>query len=945
MISFLEKEIQSIYATHQDKIDEISIIIPNKRAAVYIQKYLAKAIQKPFFSPELLTINEWIDQHTPEAILSSTELLFIVHEVHCQIEGDAAETFEKFAQWGKTIISDFDEIDRYLVSPDSLFRNLKHIKEIEHWSFDAEELSDGQERFQYIWDKLIDYYKLFNELLIKKNATYAGKAYANFLNRIDELEHKKHYYFLGFNALSKSEERIMAKLKKDKKATIAFDVDNFYFSNPAHEAGYFYRKISTKWGIRPEVSKQFNSIPKEFQIIETSQQITQTKVAGSIVNDLINEGASLEKTAIVLADESLLIPLTKSLPLDLKEANITMGYPIKFSHLKGLIDLIFEFQFNFQKFKSEKLYHKTLFNLLQHPYIREVINNDSELEKFQNYIQNRNLVFIDFQELRLQIPAISKLEKVLSPWTIENDIRLNSFNELVETLYLSFKSKPKKDIDLEIIYHFSKGFKRFQNMWDNYKVDLSLRGFKHLFYQFWQNESLSFLGNPIDGLQVMGILETRTLDFENIIVLGMNEGNLPKSNAVNTFIPRDLRLHENQLPTEEDRQAIFAHHFYRLLHRSKKVFFTYNSNADGIGTGEKSRFLIQLANEIDTSRGHELKHFTHSAKHDNAQTEDSVYKSTPKVQEKLDELFAYGLSPSALNKFIMCPLDFYYRYILDLTESSEVEENIESSTFGTKIHDVLERIIRDNFLQDEKNPIPLEIGILQKEKKKATAYLEEAYLQKEESKKGTYFTKSDLKYGQNKLSFDISNRFILSFLDKQIKQLKTSKEAVIPVALELKENFDATFKPEIFGKKRTVKIKGQADRIDKKGDVFRIIDYKSGTCDKDKVQLPKKIFSEGAMHDFLLHDKKGYARQLMMYALMFRHSFPEHKKFSAGIISMVNINEWVQNVCSQEVDEVLNDEILDLFQAELLALITKMYDPEFIFQHNPKAKYCEHCGV
>jgi len=945
MISFLEKEIQSIYATHQDKIDEISIIIPNKRAAVYIQKYLAKAIEQPFFSPELLTINEWIDIHTPEEILSSTELLFIAHEVHCQIEGDAAESFEKFAQWGKTILADFDEIDRYLVSPESLFKNLKHIKEIEHWSFDAEELSDGQERFQYIWDKLNDYYYQFNELLGKRQATYAGKAYANFLDKIADLELKEHYYFLGFNALSKSEEQIMAHLRKEKKATIVFDVDNFYFSNSAHEAGHFYRKITNKWSIKPEVGKQFNTAPKEFQIIETSQQITQTKVAGSIVKELINEGANLEKTAIVLADESLLIPLTKSLPIDLDAANITMGYPIKFSHLKGLIDLIFEFQFNFQKFKSGRLYHKTLFNLLQHPYVRGLVQKDQTLEKFQNYIQNRNLVFIDFNELTEQVPELLQIESVLTPWPDQNDSRLKSFNTLVETLYQSFKDSAKKDIDLEIIYHFSKGFKRFQKMWNNYRVELSLRAFKHLFYQFWQNESLSFLGNPIDGLQVMGILETRTLDFDNLIILGMNEGNLPKSNVINTFIPRDLRLHDNQLPTEEDRQAIFAHHFYRLLHRSRKVFMTYNSNADGIGTGEKSRFLIQLANEIDTSKGHVLKLYTYSANHGGAQTEDSVYKSTPKVQAKLDELFAYGLSPSALNKFIMCPLDFYYRYILNLTESSEVEENIESSTFGTKIHDVLERIIRDNFLQDESHPQPLSIDILQKEKGKATAYLEEAYLKVEEGKRGTYFTKNDLKYGQNKLSFDISNRFILSFLDKQIKQLKSSTEAVIPIALELKENFEATFEPEIFGVKRKVKIKGQADRIDKKGDVYRIIDYKSGTCDKDKVQLPSKIFSDEAMAKFLLHDKKSYARQLMMYALMFRDSFPQYKKFSAGIISMVNINDWVQNVCSKEVDEVLNDEILDLFQTELIALISKMYDPEFVFEHNPKAKYCEHCGV
>ena len=252
---------------------------------------------------------------------------------------------------------------------------------------------------------------------------------------------------------------------------------------------------------------------------------------------------------------------------------------------------------------------------------------------------------------------------------------------------------------MEILYHFSKGFKKFEELSSKYSYKLKLKSFKQLFHQFWQSESLSFLGNPIDGLQVMGILETRTLDFENLIILGMNEGNLPKTNISNSMIPRDLKKNKG-LPVEEDRQAIFAHHFYRLMHRAKNVYFTYNSSGDGLVNSERSRFILQLENELDFSKGHKIVHFTYSNDDREARTNDIKYMSTEDVHKKLDIILAKGLSPSALNKLMLCPLDFYYRYILGLYEEDEVEENIESSTFGTKIHAVLELIIKNNFCVD-----------------------------------------------------------------------------------------------------------------------------------------------------------------------------------------------------------------------------------------------------
>lgn len=938
MTSFLQEQIQLIFNRHKDEIDEISIIIPNRRAAVYIQKYLSELYKRPFFSPEILTINEWVSNHVEEKILTSTELLFILHEVHSEIETENPESFEKFALWGKTILNDFDEIDRYLGNPAEIFKNLKDIKALESWDLDTSNMGEAQQKFEHIWDQLPTYYSKLELKLAAMGATYSGKAYRKFYEQLGTLDLKPTIYFLGFNAVSQVEKMIMKALIDEKCASVVFDIDKFYFNNPAHEAGHFYSQICREWSITPSLSAHFNTQKKKVEIIETSQQVGQAKIAGAIVQKLLAEGEKSSEIALVLADESLLIPLTRSLPSIIETANITMGWPIKFSHLKGFLDIIFEFQFNFTKFNSSGLYHKTLVNFLEHPYTHEILGNKNIKETVQIEIAQSNRIFVEKEMLLELEPGFSKILHLCEKWGDNNGSRLKVFEAVVLILYETFESNKNRAIDLEIIYQFSIGFEKFKQMLRTYEVELSIQSFKSLFFQFWQGESLSFLGNPIEGLQIMGILETRVLDFKNLIVIGMNEGNLPKPTQLNSFIPRDLRLHVN-LPVEEDRQAIFAHHFYRLLHRSSNVYLTYNSSADGLGSGEKSRFIVQLENELNLEK-HELSVSTYSGEDSESNTADTIYYSTPEVQSRLDMILENGLSPSALNKLISCPLDFYYRYILKFEESDEVEESIESSTFGTKIHSVLEEIVRDNFEKEKDIFNPLEINILQKENTDKVIHqrLEAAYLTADNSKK---FTKNDLKYGENKLSFDVSKRFIGSFLNQQLRELKSSTDAITPLHLE--HPIVAEFKLNVNGQEKQLKIKGNADRIDKKGETYRILDYKSGSSKRKDLELKGDALTKNGLESLIKHKDKRNARQLLMYALMFRDSFPEAKKFSAGIISMVNISDWTQLITA-DGDPILSDDLLDSFKEVLLELIASLYNQDFIFEHNSESKYCQHCG-
>lgn len=929
--SFLYRSAEKILTNESERVDEISIILPSKRASTYLQKALSAQIKEAFISPNIQTINEWIDHHTPNRIITQTEQVFLLYQVHRQIEGSSAEEFGSFLKWGKIILSDFDEIDRNLIPPKQIFRDLKSIDEIENWSFGEDELSPAQENYSRLWSKLPIYYEQFNELLDQHKYTYQGRAYREFLENMKTLnETVQHYYFIGFNALSKSELGIVKFLLKQSKAELFFDYDQFYISNPKHEAGLFYRQLKKELTYPIQLSDKMRQDQKSFEIIETSSQIAQVHTAASILGDLVKNGNKLDKTALVLADESLLPALLRSLPPELETANISMGYPIRFSHLQGLIDLLFEIQFNYSRFKNDKLYHKSILKLVHHPYFKDLYFTESRLLEFQESLLSKNRIFIERKWFFSFFPRLKQFQLILESWENNLSVAFEAFHQLAMVIHAEMrKNEAKYTIDLELIYHFHKGLKRFEEMNNRYDFDYNLKSFKQLFYQFWQSESLSFLGNPTDGLQIIGVLESRALDFEQLIVLGMNEGNLPKTKGDTSLIPYDLkRVH--QLPTSDEREAIFAHHFYRLLHQAKQLWFSYNSSAENLTSGEKSRYLIQLEHELNPTH-HSLKHSTFSFREKTAKIELASYPVNPATMVKLDNYFKSGLSPSAFNKLIRCPLDFFYTYVLGLREAEKVEESVEASTFGTKIHDVLEDIFRRNFLEQNKQ---LTVEILKKERKQIARLLKEQYLKN--------FSASDIQYGQNKLRFDVSVKYLEEFIDKQITEIKTNEPIEI---VQLEENLLAEYEWEMNGVKKRICLSGKADRIDRIGNHFRIIDYKSGKCEEKNLSLSKTIFQSEGMSAFLNHKDKGYARQLLMYALMFRQSYPDVSSFSVGIISMVNIKSWLQQVGKKEEQFCIQPELLDLFEEELKAKLQEVYSENYAFTHNEVSDYCIYCEI
>ncbi len=938
MKPFLQDIAEYILAKPGSDLEKLSLILPNKRACTYLRKHISTLLDKPAFSPEFLTMDQWGEQNTSEEIPDQISLLFLLYQTYVEVKGPGAEPFANFTKWGGMMLNDFDEIDKYLVDPKVIFSDLRNIMEIENWSFGTEEeLSDQQQIFMDFWNELPKYYTAFEKRLGQSSKIYRGKAYRNLARRIESFTTERFYYFIGFNHLSRAEESIVLSLTKDKKAEFLPDADTFFLENAEHEAGHFLRNIHEKVWKPDKLGDFFRTIPKNFRQIETTGQIAQTKVAGTVIEQFFRDDPKMEKTALVLADETLFVPMLGSLPNCLVEANITMGYPLRYSPMQRMIESVFRIQDELAKNSGNRIHHSAILNFLDHPFIPKDDQFVENLKHFGKLLAEKNKVYVHVKEIFEKFESFSVISEVFTLWKSPVTDGVDAFNQLIHFIESSV-TRTSDPANYEILMHFRDCVLRFQRISTGFQFPVEFKTFKQLFSLSWQYESLSFPGNPLEGLQVMGLLETRAIDFDRIVIVGANEGILPPSGNIQSFIPWDLRK-KSGLPTVETKQAEFAYYFYRLISRAREVVFTYNSFADGWISGEKSRYLLQLPREIPEDAGHTFSQVVYVPPATATRTESTSYLINPLILSELDNhLVNKGLSPSGFNKLITCPLDFYYTYVLKIKEASSVEENFESSTFGSKIHKVLEELFKP-YLETKS---PLDAQTLTKKKQDIHQLLFDAYTTKEEDDYASVFDKTELETGYNKLAFDMSLNYIRQFIDRQIEEIKSSQYPIYIV--ELEKELKMTVKWNFDGEVKEFTLNGKVDRIDKIGEHYRIIDYKSGACSEEKVQLPQNISNPDVMAKFIHDPDKGYARQLLFYSFLFQNQPEQYKSFSAGIISLVKMKDWMQPVHVKNAGTAkLDSTVLNLFAEELENSVAEIYSEGYTFRHNPESKYCENC--
>ena len=921
-------------------LSHLTIVLPSERAKKYISASLFKAYQKPLLAPKMITIDRWVRNLSEKTVIDKTRVLLRLFEIQLKDAKTIEDhSFDEFLTWGNMLLSDFDELDRYLLNSKELFSNLADIKEIENWSFGNEFLTDSQKRFMEFWDRLPSYYTALNAVLDKEGVCYMGKAYRFVSENLDAVfkeDKEAHFLFAGFNALSPAEISVMKQLNQMGRGHVLINADKFYLESESHEAGRFLRDLKVKLGLRemPFVVDKLLHEAKEIEIIECAQTAGQAKVAGTILEEMSEE--EIANSLILLADESLIVPLLKNLPKKIGKANITLGLPLRNTSLRTWVEILFGIQENKMRFKSEGVYFNDLQKLWNHPFVSAILPK-IEKEKIitiEHGIIKSNSIFLSLDKIEIGPVGNQLMKLVYKPWKENWQEGLISIRNLSNEIFKNLKDEFA--FEKAVLQGFDNALIDFGNIVSEGIPKMSLRSFKTLFNQHWNLKSIAYHGNPLEGLQIMGLLETRLLDFDRIICLGMNEGSMPPTNPIQTMIPMDLRNYFG-LPTPREKQGLFAHHFYRLLHSCTKMHVTYTSAQEKVGSNEASRYLLQL--ELELSRLNTdiklTKRFYTIPQADKKINKQTIAK-TPEIIGRMDEIFAKSTSASMLKKYAACPLDFYYQYVMEFGEEEKVEEEVENNTFGTFIHNALETMYTPfaRFNKDGEKVNPAPPAITSFDIDHMLKHYE--YELNQEFSKHFNNDKEAFSKGKNLLSYKMALELTERFLKKEKEFLSEQTEPVFIESLE--RELRTELELEIFGEKKKVNLKGFVDRIDSIGGKYRIIDYKSGKVSQGDTETNKKVDKDVLVKNCL---NKKHVLQLIMYCYLFKVNFNEMPR-EASIISFININDGVFKL---DTANFSLEEVVDLFPEILQQIVEKMYNTEEDFEHDATKQFsfCAYC--
>ena len=940
MSKFLKQVAFHFNKLYENNFHQVQIIFPNQRSIIFFNYYLRQIIAKPAFSPECTTINALFKKLSS---LREADEITLITELYSIYEKKRSkpETFDDFYDWGQVIVNDFDDIDKYYANAKDIFANVKSLKDIDQkfnyltkeqaeviakfWkNIKPENLSKQKDYFIQLWEILHPLYQDFSKTLREKNIAYEGMIFKDVIDKISNnqlnTEHKT-YIFIGFNALNECEKRLMHFFKKKNQAEFYWDYDNFFLNSEINEASFF---IKENMRIFPSLLKLddeevFNHDEKKIKIINISSDIGQTKLLRHELENIRSEDLNLpDKTAIVLADETLLLPCLNALPEYLSELNITMGFPLAESPVYSLMELLLNAQENAKKTKEGRVYffYKDVFGLLEHQYLNDFADVQLQklkkefIEKNKTYISTEQFNPFEFWKLVFTIPENS------------NEL-MRKVQKIFEWIIKSKKNQDEKDLKEEFIYHLYLKINTLASQIKENKLVLSDRIFIKLVKKICKKITIPFEGHPLKGLQIMGLMESRSLDFDHLIFLSMNEGKLPKTESTFSFIPPNLRYGFG-LPTLNHQDSIFAYYFYRLIKRAKTISFIYNSNQEGMNTGERSRFLSQL--KFETSY-----HMDDLAIAYNIQSNEAVKISIEKdkaVQEKLNEYFNgdKNLSPSALTTYISCPLKFYFNYIAKIKENKEITEEIEANTFGSIFHDAMKELYAPYLGKEITKTILTE---LLADKEKISMCIDRAIDHSEfnDSKSSRFNSRIEI-------IREVLKKYILRTIQIDLKYAPFE-------LISLEEKYSAKLSFELKELRKTVSLGGIIDRIDRKNKSIRIIDYKTGS-------IKTNAFSFNDINE-LFDPKPEILRkeifQTMLYAFVYDQNTSHTETIVPKIYPIRKLfnNEPVGNIKYKKV--MLDDykQCSDDYLDKLKSVLRELFHPEMPFTRTENLSLCAYC--
>lgn len=951
MESFLKLVAADLYKHTKGNLAHTAVVFPNKRAGLFFNEYLAQESDSPIWSPAYVSISELFRSLSPWEVGDPVKLVCELYKIFRR-ETQSTETLDDFYFWGEMLISDFDDADKNKVDTDKLFSNLQDLRNImDDYTFIDDEQEEAirqffqnfsierrtalKERFISLWNVLGNIYKGFRESLASQNIAYEGMMYRHVIEHldVDKLPYEK-YVFVGFNVLNKVEHTLFTQLKDAGKAVFYWDYDEFYMKENrqavTHEAGEFIRRNLRDFPspLSGELFKNLSK-PKEVHYIASSTENAQARYLPQWIRN--NLTTPEKETAVVLCNEALLQPVLHSLPAEIKHVNITMGFPLSQTPVYSFLIALLELHTHGFNFKSGRYTFQSVVTLLKHPYTRQLTGQAELLEK--ELTRNNR-----FYPLPGELGKDEFLTRLFTPLSgnLNLCIRLSETLQQVAGIYQA-NTSGTEDTDAfnqlyrESLFKAYTTINRFRTLIEEDELTVQSETFRRLLVKVLSATNIPFHGEPAIGMQVMGVLETRNLDFRHLVLLSVNEGQLPKSGGDSSFIPYNLRKAFG-MTTIEHKIAVYAYYFYRLLQRAERITLMYNTSSDGLNRGEWSRFMLQFLIEWP----HPITRQFLEAGQSPQGTSPITVEKTPDVMRRMQSLFDVRanpkakFSPSALNYYLDCPLKFYYRYVAGLSAPDEVSAEIDSATFGSIFHYAAEHIYKD--LTTHGKVINKEaLETLLRNEVKLQDYVDTAF------KKLFFNVPQNEKPEYNGVQL-INSAVIARYL-KQLLQndLRYAPFTFIASEMEVDEPIDIQT-PKGVIKSR---IGGIIDRMDSKDGTLRIVDYKTGG-DADTPPHVESLF---------IPDKKrsNYVFQTFLYAAIMCRKQPTMKIAPALLYIHRAATETYSPVIQMGEPRKPKEAVEDFskyekeYRERLQGLLEEIFNPEKSFTQTEIIEKCTYC--
>lgn len=953
MKPFLYQIASLFYTTYKAQISRFVFVFPNQRTGLFFQKYLSEVSPKPLFSPTILTINDLFVQLSGKQTADRISMLFKLYKIYLYHSG-STETFDEFLYWGEMLLNDFDDVDKYMADARMLFTNVTDLREIENdfsflspeqiaairtfWSsFYPKGDSPNQTEFLAVWKTLYTLYNEFRETLAAENKGYEGMIFREVVEQLEQntcrdLPYEK-IVFVGLNALSVAEERFLIQLQKRGIADFYWDYASPKVKDRNNKASYFVERNLRQFPSQL-VLEQDSEVTSETKIdvIGIPSGIGQAKHVYNILNDLCKEddmdAEGALRTAVILPDEHLLIPVLNAIPEQIKRINVTMGYPLAGTPIASLMEFILALQKNVRYVNRQPtFYFRDVLPILNHRYV--TVTSPVIITQLVKDIVENNKIHIAYTELN-KTPLLSILFTPIT--TVE------SFSDyLIQVLQVLNKMMTNKteeeeeeettqrtnDIEQEFIFHYFATVNRMKEVIQEANIEMKIETYFRLLKRMTETITIPFKGEPLSGLQIMGVLETRALDFDRIIILSMNEGIFPLKKAANSFIPYNLRRGFG-LPTYEHQDSVWAYHFYRLIYRANHISLLYDTRNNGLQTGEVSRFVHQLRYHYEEPIQNKLIVYNVAS----SKTPALQINKTEAVMAQLATYQQGGkrmISASAINTYLDCPLKFYFSVLEGLQEEKEVSETIESDVFGSILHKVMEMLYKP--LCGKLVTADL-LKIIRQDKITLSATINQAFAE--------VFFKTDTVRpltGQNYLIGEMIRKYVEKIIERDSK---LTPFYYLESERKIKKTITLT-------DKREIQLKGIIDRVDKVGNTIRIIDYKSGSG--------TTLFS--TIENLFNKEEKERSKavmQVFLYAWMYGVTSAENT-LQPGIYYMRSLFSHTFNpgIFQRTEKRGKNEQVLDFadyyteFEAGLRNCLDEIFGKETPFVQTKNTKNCSYC--